>query len=127
MSIDWLNDIERDIDNGKEVYACAGVGRNQWALSDIIEDLMKTAKRSANHKKLPVNVVRLISRHDTVAGDLYLVPTKIGEPGPRGEVQVEWSTVETKEASEMMRDVRHGPSPFFGMQVEQTVEPDNVG
>ncbi|MCB0353086.1 MAG: hypothetical protein KDD64_06155 [Bdellovibrionales bacterium] len=123
MSIDWLNDLEREIDNGKELYACPGVGRNQWIVSHDKGELQRLAERSANHKKLPVNIVRLISKHDAIAGDMYLVPTKIGQPGPRGEATVEWSTVETKEASEMMRDVRHGPSPYFGMQVEDTVSP----
>jgi hypothetical protein len=66
--------------------------------------------------------VRLVSKHEAITGDLFLVPTKIGDPGPRGEAQIEWSTVETKEAAEMMRDVRHGPSPFFAMQVEQKIE-----
>jgi hypothetical protein len=65
----------------------------------------------------------LISKADAIAGDLFLVPTQIGDPGPRGEPQIQWSTVETKEAAEMMRDVKHGPSPFFGMQVEETVPP----
>ncbi len=126
MSIDWLNDLERDIDNGKEYFACPGVGRNQWSIGEEVEDLQRIAHRTANHKKMPVNIVRLISKHDAISGDLFLVPTKIGDPGPRGESQIEWSTVETKEASEMMRDVRHGPSPFFGMQVEETVEPANA-
>ncbi len=122
MSIDHLHDIERDIDNGKDIFACPGVSRNQWMLSSSIEDLRRHAQRAAQHKKMNVNIVRLISPHDAIAGDLFLVPTKIGQPGPRGEAQVEWSTVETREAAEMMRDVRHGPSPFFGMQVEETIE-----
>ena len=122
MSIDWLNDLERDVDNGKPMYACPGVTRNQWVISEAKEDLIRVAERTANHKKMAVNIVRLISKHDAIAGDLFLVPTKIGEPGPRGEIHIDWSTVETKEASEMMRDVRFGPSPYFGMQVEQSVD-----
>jgi len=123
MSIDWLMDLERDIDNGKDVYACVGVGRNQWSFGKTVEDLKKVAKRAADNRKLPVNVMRLISKHDAISGDLFLVPTKIGDPGNRGEPQIEWSTVETKEAAEMMRDVRHGPSPFFGVQVVESVAP----
>jgi hypothetical protein len=123
MSIDWLFDLERDVDNGKPIYACPGVTRNQWVVSEVKEDLIKVAERTANHKKMAVNIVRLISKHDAIAGDLFLVPTKIGEAGSRGEAHIDWSTVETKEASEMMRDVRFGPSPYFGMQVEQSVEP----
>ena len=123
MSIDWLMDLERDIDNGKDVFACIGVGRNQWSFGKTVDDLKRVAKRAADNRKLPVNVMRIISKHDAISGDLFLVPTKIGDPGSRGEPQIEWSTVETKEAAEMMRDVRHGPSPFFGIQVVEAVAP----
>ncbi len=124
MSIDWLQDLEREIDNGREWYACPGTGRNQWVIVQEKSELDRLAKRSANQRKLPVNIVRLISRHDAVAGDLFLVPTKIKEPGPRNEPQVDFTTVETKEASEMMRDLRFGPAPYFAMQVEEEVQPD---
>lgn len=124
MSIDWLLDLERSIDGGKVVFACPGLGRNQWVMGKTIEDLMATAKRAANTKKIPVNIVRIIPKNDAVTGDMYLVPTTIGEPGARGEPVIEWKPIEAKEAAENMRDVRKGPSPFFGMQVETTVNPD---
>jgi hypothetical protein len=123
MSIDWLLDLERAIDGGREYFACPGISRNQWVLAKTVEELKKQAKKTADHKKMAVSIVRIIGKGDAVAGDLFLVPTTIGDPGPRGEPSVSWSTVETREAAEMMRDVRHGPSPFFGMQVEETVEP----
>lgn len=123
MSIDWLNDLERAIDNGKEVFACPGVSRNQWMIGKSVDDLTRQAKRTADSRKMAVNIVRLINKQDAVAGDLFLVPTKIEEPGPRGEPVIQWSTVETREAAEMMRDVRQGPSPFFAMQSETTVNP----
>jgi hypothetical protein len=122
MSIDWIYDLEREIENGREVYACPGVQRNQWIIGKPMEELRKLARRAADHKKMTVNIVRLITKADAIAGDLFLVPTNIGEPGSRGEPQIQWSTVETKDAAEMMRDVKHGPSPFFGMQVEETVQ-----
>jgi hypothetical protein len=121
MSIDWLQDLERAIDNGREIFACPGVGRNQWVIGKPVDELLKLAKRAADSKKLPQQVVRLISRHDTAAGDMYLVPVQIDEPGARNEPNIKWNVVETKEAAEMMRDVKHGPCPFFGMQVQQTV------
>lgn len=124
MSIDWLFDIERDIENGKELFACPGTGRNQWIIGKSVEDLKKHAKRAATTKKMAVQIVRLISKGDAVPGNLFLVPTSIDEPGPRGEPQIKWSSVETKEAAEMMRDVRRGPSPFFAMQVEESIDPD---
>ena len=126
MSIDWLYDLERSIDAGKEVYACPGMGRNQWVMGKSVEDLKKPAKRSADTKKMPVSIVRLIPKADAVAGDSFLVPIAIGEPGARGEPQIEWKPIETKEAAENMRDVRKGPSPFFGMQVETTVNPEGA-
>ncbi|MBX7138582.1 MAG: hypothetical protein K1X83_11430 [Oligoflexia bacterium] len=123
MSIDYLLDLERDIDAGKDIYACPGVGRNQWVLGRNSEDLKKIARRTAEHKKIAVNIVRLIPKSDAIAGNLFLVPTKIGDPGSRGEPQIEWTIIETKEAAETMRDVRHGPSPFFATQVEDTISP----
>ena len=123
MSIDWLLDLERDIENGKDIFGAPSPSRNQWVIGKSMDELKKTAKRSADSKKLPVNIIKVISKHDTVAGDMYLVPTTIGEPGPKGEPNISWAIVETKEAAEMMRDVKRGPSPFFGMQVTETVDP----
>lgn len=123
MSIDWLLDLERDIENGKEIYGAPSASRNQWVIGKPIDELKRVAKRTADSKKLPVNIVKIVSKHDTVAGDLYLVPTNISDPGPKGEPNISWSTVETREAAEMMRDVKRGPAPFFGMQVHDTVEP----
>jgi hypothetical protein len=122
MSIDWLHDVERALDNGQELFGCPGMGRNQWIIAKSLDDLRKHAKRAADARKMPVQIMRLVGKQDTVAGDLFLVPTAIEDVGARGEPNVKWSTVETKEAAEMMRDVRHGPCPFFGMQVEETVE-----
>ena len=126
MSIDWLLDVERALENGRDVFACPGAGRNQWQISKSIDELKKIAQRAADAKKMSVNIVRLALRQDAVAGDLFLVPTAIDEAGPRGEPNVKWSTVETKEAAEMMRDVKHGPCPFFAMQVEEVVESTKV-
>jgi hypothetical protein len=121
MSIDFLYDLQRDVENGKEILACPNVGRNQYAIGLALEDLKRVAHRASEHKKMAINVVRLISPLEAIAGDLFLVPTKISQPGPRGEPVIEWSAVETREAAEMMRDVRHGPSPFFGMQIIETI------
>lgn len=124
MSIDWLFDLERDIDNGKEIFACPGTGRNQWILGRNPDELKKHAQRAATTKKLSVAIVRLVSKADALMGDLFLVPTQIDEPGPRNEPSIKWSSVETKEAAEMMRDVRRGPAPFFAMQVQETIDPE---
>ena len=126
MSIDFLMDLERAVDGGKEVFACPGVARNQWHIERNVEELKKFAKRAADNRKRAVSIVRLITKDDAIAGDLFLVPTRIGDIGVRGEPQIQWSTVETKEAAEMMRDVRHGPSPYFGMQIVQDVAPSET-
>lgn len=126
MSIDYLLDLERAIDGGREVYACPGVARNQWHIERNIESLKNFAKRAADNRKRGVNIIRLIPKDDAIAGDLFLVPTRIGDLGVRGEAQIQWSTVETKEAAEMMRDVRFGPSPYFGMQNVTEVQPTEL-
>ena len=123
MSIDFLQDLERAVDNGKAYFGCPNIGRNQWKISEVAEEVERIAVRTANNKKMAVNVVRLLSKLDALVGNSYLVPTKIGEPGPRGEPVVEWSVVETREAAEMMKDLRRGPAPFFAMQVEKVIEP----
>lgn len=123
MSIDFLLDLERMVENGRVVYATQGMGRNQWIMGKSVADLEAMAQKAANQKRIPVNIVKLVSPQDTVAGDLFLAPTEIGDPGGRGEPNVKWATVDTKEAAEMMRDVRSGPSPIFGIQLEKTFEP----
>ena len=126
MSIDFLFELERAIDSGREVFACPGIGRNQWVIGKSVDELRRTAKRAADSRKMAVNIVRLINKNEAIAGDMFLVPTSISEPGTRGEPQIEWKPVETKEAAEMMRDVRRGPSPFFAMQVEEVVAPHST-
>ena len=123
MSIDFLYELDRAIEGGREVFACPGLGRNQWIIGKTAEELHKVAKRTADNRKMAVSIVRLISRNETIAGNLYLVPTNIGEPGTRGEPVIQWSTVETKEAAELMKDVRRGPPPYFGMEVVEVIEP----
>ncbi|NLF24882.1 MAG: hypothetical protein GX589_04395 [Deltaproteobacteria bacterium] len=126
MSIDWLFELERAIENGKVLYACQGVGRNQWVIGKSVEELRKIAQRAANHKKLSIDIARIISAHEAVTGDMFLVPTDIGDPGHRGEPNIRWTAVETKEAAEMVKDVRKGPSPIFGIQIEETMVPETM-
>ena len=123
MSIDYLRDLDRDLMYGKDIYATQGMGRNQWIISQDKGSLKPIAERTAAHKKFPVDIVRLVPSTDAVAGECFLVPVKIGEQGARGEAMIEWASVETREASELMRDLRYGQSPYFGMQVEETIVP----
>lgn len=126
MSIDWLKDLERDIMYGKDYYATPAIGRNQWVISQDKDSLHPIAERTAAHKKIPVDIVRLVLPSEAVVGESFLVPVRIGEEGVRGEVQIEWAAVETREASELMRDLRFGASPYFGMQKEDTIVPKDA-
>lgn len=126
MSIDWLFELERAIDAGKEIFACPGLKQGEWVITRTAADLKKTAQRVVDQRKMAVHIVRMLNCHDAVAGDTFLVPVKIDQPGPRNEPHITWSNVETKEAAEMLRDVRHGPSPFFAIQVQETIEPPKV-
>jgi hypothetical protein len=121
MSIDFLFDLERAVNNGRTVYACPGANQKQWIISRDITEIRNQARRQAGARKCAVSVVRLIPPADALQGELFLVPTNIEEPGARGEPSVKWSTVETKEAAENLRDLKFGPSPFFGMQAEEEV------
>ena len=47
MSIDYLFDLEREIDNGKEYFACPGIAKNQWIFAETQEELKKAAERAA--------------------------------------------------------------------------------
>ena len=123
MSIDYLEDLESSITNGKRMYACPGPSSNEWFLSDSLEDLKKKAQRTADSRKFQTHVYRLINRMETVSGDGYLVVRKILEPGPRGEPHFHWAVVDTREAAEMMRDVSQGPTPYFGATIEETYNP----
>jgi hypothetical protein len=123
MSIDWLEDLERAIEFGEEYYACPGMQGSEWYISKQAAELSKRAQRVADTKKFPVSVYRMVSRANTVSGDSFLVVRKILDPGPRGEPNLQWALVDTREAAEMLRDVSQGPSPYFGASVEETVNP----
>ena len=123
MSIDYLEDLERSITNGKDLFACPGVQSAEWELSSDAETLEKKAQRTANSLKFQCHIYRLIDKADTVSDDCYLVVRKILDPGSRGEPRFQWSIVDTREAAEMMRDVSQGPSPYFGLTVEETFNP----
>ena len=124
MSLDYLEDLERSIDNGREFYVCAGVQSSEWTLSDSLESLRRTAQRTANSRRFPVHIFKLINRMDTVSDDSYLVVRRILEPSPRGEPRFQWAIVDTREAAEMLRDVSQGPTPYFGAVVAETFAPE---
>jgi len=123
MSIDYLFELERQIDGGKVVYACPGTVRNQWLIAKTSEELKRPAQKAADTQKLAVQIVQLVSSSEAVAGDTFLVPIEVGDPGVRGEPQVKWKVVETREAADMFKDVRKGAPPFFAMKLIEDLKP----
>ena len=123
MSLSYLEDLEGIIDRGGEYYICQGIQSSEWSMSKSIDTVRKKAQRAADVLKMPVPVYRMISKSDTVSGDSYICVRRILEPGPHEEARFQWAIVDTKEAAEMMRDVSQGPSPYFGVSIEETMEP----
>ena len=123
MSIDYLEDIERAISNGKELYVCPGVQSSEWEISEDDASLEKKAQRTANATKFQCHIYRLINKADALSDDSYLVVRKILDPSAKGEPRFQWGIVDTKEAAEMMRDVSQGPSPYFGASIHLTFQP----
>ena len=124
MSIDYLEDIERAIENGKELYACPGVQSSEWEISGDEEALEKKAQRTANASKFQCHIYRVISKADALSDDAFLVVRNILDPSAKGEPRFQWGIVDTKEAAEMMRDVSQGPSPYFGASIHKKFEPN---
>ena len=123
MTMDYLSELENEVDSGRPYWACPGQGMNEWYISDDLEDLKKKAQRTANAKKYPATIFKLINKMDTTSGDAYLVVRKILDPGPKGEPHLNWTIVDTREAAELMRDVSQGPTPYFGATQEETFDP----
>ena len=124
MSIDYLEDLARSIDGGKEMYVVPGLQANEWNMSEDIESLRKKAQRTANGRKFQVHIYRLVNKMDTVSDDSYLVVRKILDPSANGAPRFQWSIVDTREAADLMRDVSQGPTPYFGAVIEETFEPE---
>jgi hypothetical protein len=121
MTMDYLIEVERVIDSGRPLYACAGHQGQEWFIDESLDDIRKRAKRTANAKKSACTIYRLINRMDTGEGDSYLTVRRILEPGPKGEPHLSFILVDTREAAEMLRDVSQGPTPYFGATLEETI------
>ena len=65
----------------------------------------------------------MTNKMDATEGDVFLYCKKILEPSPSGEPHLQWGVVDTRDAAEMMRDVSQGPSPYFGLNVEESFQP----
>lgn len=122
MSIDWLEDLSRAVDNGKEVYLTPGIQSNEWHMAFVLEELRSKGQRTANSRKFQSHIYRLINRMDTVSDDSYVVVRKILDPSPQGDPRFQWAIVDTREAAELLRDVSQGPTPYFGATIVETFE-----
>ncbi|MCC6220061.1 MAG: hypothetical protein IT291_02350 [Deltaproteobacteria bacterium] len=126
MSIEYLEDLAHDVSRGIDVYACPGQGQGQWMISRELDTLRKIAQRSANTRKINTNIYRLVSCTEAGAVDSYLICKKMMEPGVRGEPNLQWVVVDTRDAAELLRDVSQGPSPYFGVVIVELFKPEKV-
>ncbi len=124
MAIDFLEDLERSLERGKEFFACPSVNTGDWIIAEDVESIKPKAERAAKSKKHELHIYRLASIHTASFQDGFLVVRKFLEPSRDGTPRMQWVLVETKEAGEMMRDVSQGPSPYFAAMIEETVLPD---
>ena len=125
MSLEYLEDLEQQVDAGQDVYVCPGQGSNQWHISSSLGDLRTKAMRAANTKRYPVSVYRLVNKMETLPNDSFLVVRKIlPASGRSAEPIMQWILVDTRDAAEMLRDVSFGPSPYFGATVAEVHKPE---
>ena len=123
MSLEYLAEIEHEIDSGRSMYACISHQGMEWFISDSLEDIRKRAKRTAATRRCATVVYRVVSKMDVAEGDSFLVVRKILAAGPKGEPHIHWIQVDTREAADMLRDVSQGPTPYFGVSIEENVLP----
>lgn len=126
MSIDWLEKLALRVDRGEEFFACPGTGRNEWFVSTDLSELRTKAQKTANAQRYDAGLYRLVNKGDVTGGDGFLVVRTIMDPGGRGEPNLKWCLVDTKDAADMLRDVSQGPSPFFGAVLEETFSPSKT-
>lgn len=119
MSMEYLEQLEVDINSGLPYYACPGSGANEWFISTDVEKCRQRAQRTANANRFDAIIYRLVNKMDTTTGDAFLAVRKILEVSSRGEPNIRWMLVDTREAAELLRDVSQGPTPYFGLVVDE--------
>ena len=123
MGIEFLEDLSSAVDRGTVIYVCQGPLSGKWEMHKTLEGIKQLAKRSASAKKLPIKVMRLVNSQSLLPETPILIPSKIGDDDNKGMGNINWSIVDTAEAAETLRDVRHGPSPYFGLEEVDVVSP----
>ena len=124
MSLEYLERLQEALDSGKEYFACQGQNANQWHIATKIEELRVRAQRAANAKRYPVTIYHMVNGETSSTSESFLVARKIMMLGSNAEPVIEWVQVDTKQAAESIRDISFGPSPFFGLSVEETMKPE---
>jgi hypothetical protein len=123
MSISHLENLEQSIADGNPHFACPGPKSNEWYFDESIEALRIKAQKAADISVVTVFVYRLVNRTDVGPDGPFLVVRQILESSPRGEPNFRWVIVGSNQAAELLRDVSEGPTPYFGVVVEETCKP----
>src|SRR4051812_779008 len=127
MSLDYLERLDNHLADGGSYYACPGPNTPEWSLGESLAEMRREAQRSANVRRIPVQLFRLVTpaeiTPDAPEGS-FLVVRETLEPGPRGEPNFRWGIVGSEQAAELVRDVSGGPAPYFGAVVEETIAPE---
>ena len=123
MSIDFLEEMERQILTGSPRFACPGINKNEWFFGDSADELVDRAQRTANGQRYQTHIYRLVNKKETISGSSFIVVRKFLKSGARGTSDFEWSIVDSIDAAEMLRDVSAGPTPLFGAVIERTLTP----
>ncbi|MDR2337169.1 MAG: hypothetical protein LBE20_00785 [Deltaproteobacteria bacterium] len=123
MYFDYLEELELRIESGDVIYACQGQGTHQWHIGESLEDVSNKAQLVANLKKYPMPVYQLISGSEATP-ESYLVVKKVVLSSVGDPQRYDWVQVDTRQAAELVRDVAHGATPFFGLITESTIKPN---
>lgn len=123
MAFDYLEELEEAVNRGVGWFCCPGKAAGEWILARSAEELRGPCQTAADLYLFEQSIYKLKNRADSGGEDRYFVCKKILEPGPRGEPNLQWMIVDTKDAAELLRDVSQGPSPYFGAVVVESFQP----
>lgn len=123
MAFDYLEELQEEVNRGVGWYVCPGKAAGEWNLAKTPEELREACQLAANVYLFEQSIYKLKDVADSGGEDRYFVCKKILEPGPRGEPNLQWMIVDTKDAAELLRDVSQGPSPYFGATEVETFQP----
>lgn len=123
MPLIYLEILEDSISRGKSFFACQGAALHEWYLGSSLDEMRLKAQLAAAARQVPVSLFRLVSRVDVGEDGPFLIVRNTLHPDPRGEPILRWSLVGSVQAAELLRDVTDGPTPYFGVVIEETIDP----